>query len=87
MNEYEQIKKKNKISKVTEKDLAFFELDLTLVGIYALHDPMRSEIKESVQICRNAGFTVRMVTGENIGTAKTIAIKAGILPELSLIHI
>jgi Ca2+-transporting ATPase len=42
---------------------------------------MRSEIKESVQICRNAGFTVRMVTGENIGTAKTIAIKAGILPE------
>ena len=50
-----------------------------MVGIYALHDPMRSKIEESVKNCRKAGFTIRLVTGENIETAKAIAKEAGIL--------
>ena len=34
---------------------------------------------ESVIRCRNAGINIRMVTGDNIETAKAIAIEAGII--------
>jgi magnesium-transporting ATPase (P-type) len=33
----------------------------------------------SVRICHKAGINVRMVTGDNIDTAKAIALEAGIL--------
>lgn len=55
------------------------EKDLTLIGIYALQDPLRDEIVESVKICHRAGINVRMVTGDNLDTAKAIALEAGIL--------
>lgn len=35
----------------------------------------------SVQVCQNAGITVRMVTGDNIHTARHIARECGILTE------
>jgi Ca2+-transporting ATPase len=52
---------------------------LTLIGIYALQDPLRDEVVRSVRICHKAGINVRMVTGDNIDTAKAIALEAGIL--------
>lgn len=55
------------------------ETDLTLVGIFALQDPLRDEIIPSVQICHRAGVNIRMVTGDNLDTAKAIALEAGIL--------
>ncbi|KAK9949133.1 hypothetical protein M0R45_004673 [Rubus argutus] len=43
--------------------------------------PVRPGVKESVAICRSAGITVRMVTGDNINTAKAIARECGILTD------
>ncbi|KAK7820121.1 calcium-transporting atpase 8 [Quercus suber] len=42
-------------------------------------DPCRPGVKVSVQLCQNAGIKVRMVTGDNIQTAKAIASECGIL--------
>jgi magnesium-transporting ATPase (P-type) len=52
---------------------------LTIIGIYALQDPLRDEIVDSVHKCKNAGINIRMVTGDNLDTAKAIAIEAGIV--------
>ena len=54
---------------------------MTMICIYGLEDPLRDEIVESVNKCKAAGIRIRMVTGDNIDTAKAIAIKAGILTE------
>lgn len=62
-----------------EADREALEKNLTLIGIYALQDPLRDEVVRSVRICHKAGINVRMVTGDNIDTAKAIAIEAGIL--------
>lgn len=51
----------------------------TCIGIVGIKDPVRPGVKESVAICRSAGITVRMVTGDNINTAKAIARECGIL--------
>ncbi|XP_021728432.1 calcium-transporting ATPase 1-like [Chenopodium quinoa] len=53
----------------------------TCIGIVGIKDPVRPGVKESVAICRSAGITVRMVTGDNISTAKAIARECGILTE------
>ena len=52
---------------------------LILDGLLGIQDPLRAGVKESVQQCQRAGVTVRMVTGDNILTAKAIARNCGIL--------
>ncbi len=40
---------------------------------------MRDEVPQAVAICRRAGVTVRMVTGDNLTTARAIALNCGII--------
>ncbi|XP_022843778.1 calcium-transporting ATPase 2, plasma membrane-type-like [Olea europaea var. sylvestris] len=51
----------------------------TCIGIIGIKNPVSPGVKESVALCRSAGVTVRMVTGDNINTAKAIATECGIL--------
>ncbi|CAJ1967623.1 unnamed protein product [Sphenostylis stenocarpa] len=53
----------------------------TLIAIVGIKDPVRPGVKEAVQSCLAAGITVRMVTGDNINTARAIAKECGILTE------
>ncbi|XP_028766665.1 calcium-transporting ATPase 4, plasma membrane-type-like [Neltuma alba] len=53
----------------------------TLIAIVGIKDPVRPEVKNAVQTCLAAGISVRMVTGDNIHTAKAIAKECGILTE------
>lgn len=53
----------------------------TCIGIVGIKDPVRPGVKESVAICKAAGINVRMVTGDNINTAKAIARECGILTD------
>jgi len=55
------------------------EHHLTLLGIVGIKDPIRPESKEAVLLLRGAGVTVRMVTGDNVLTARFIAEEVGIL--------
>ncbi|XP_052181723.1 calcium-transporting ATPase 9, plasma membrane-type [Diospyros lotus] len=53
--------------------------DLVLLAIIGIKDPCRPGVKEAVKLCTDAGVKVRMVTGDNIQTAKAIAMECGIL--------
>ncbi|XP_029682230.1 plasma membrane calcium-transporting ATPase 2 isoform X3 [Takifugu rubripes] len=53
--------------------------DLTAICVVGIEDPVRSEVPDAIQRCQRAGITVRMVTGDNINTARAIAIKCGII--------
>ncbi|KAH9602475.1 hypothetical protein KSS87_007978 [Heliosperma pusillum] len=55
--------------------------EYTLIAVVGMKDPVRPEVKDAVQTCLAAGITVRMVTGDNINTAKAIAKECGILTE------
>ena len=52
---------------------------LTMVAITGIEDPVRPEVPRSIDQCQKAGITVRMVTGDNIVTARSIATKCGII--------
>ncbi|XP_029818381.1 LOW QUALITY PROTEIN: plasma membrane calcium-transporting ATPase 4 [Manacus vitellinus] len=53
--------------------------DLTCIAVVGIEDPVRPEVPDAIQKCQRAGITVRMVTGDNINTARAIATKCGIL--------
>ncbi|KAG9135651.1 hypothetical protein Leryth_002384 [Lithospermum erythrorhizon] len=66
----------------SEQELGQWELpdgDLVLLAIVGIKDPCRPGVRDAVQLCTNAGVKVRMVTGDNVQTAKAIALECGIL--------
>ncbi|XP_075863229.1 plasma membrane calcium-transporting ATPase 1 isoform X4 [Microcebus murinus] len=52
---------------------------LTCIAVVGIEDPVRPEVPDAIKKCQRAGITVRMVTGDNINTARAIATKCGIL--------
>ncbi|KAM9772245.1 plasma membrane calcium-transporting ATPase 1 isoform 1-T3 [Syngnathus typhle] len=52
---------------------------LTCICVVGIEDPVRPEVPDAIRKCQRAGITVRMVTGDNINTARAIASKCGIL--------
>ncbi|XP_064160208.1 plasma membrane calcium-transporting ATPase 2 isoform X8 [Anguilla rostrata] len=53
--------------------------ELTAICVVGIEDPVRPEVPDAILKCQRAGITVRMVTGDNINTARAIAIKCGII--------
>ncbi|XP_027771548.1 calcium-transporting ATPase 9, plasma membrane-type isoform X1 [Solanum pennellii] len=55
------------------------EDDLILLAVLGIKDPCRPGVKDAVRQCSDSGVKVRMVTGDNIQTARAIALECGIL--------
>ncbi|KAF3043840.1 hypothetical protein E8E11_005441 [Didymella keratinophila] len=53
--------------------------NMTFLAVVGIQDPLRDSVKEAVKDCQHAGVYVRMVTGDNVLTAKAIAEDCGIL--------
>ncbi|XP_055332584.1 plasma membrane calcium-transporting ATPase 2-like [Paramacrobiotus metropolitanus] len=53
--------------------------DLTCLCIVGIEDPVRPEVPRAIRRCQRAGVTVRMVSGDNVQTARSIALKCGII--------
>ncbi len=51
---------------------------LVFVGVIGIQDPVRPGVPEAVRKAQHAGVVVRMVTGDNIITARAIATECGI---------
>jgi len=51
------------------------------VGVVGIQDPVRPEVPDCIRSCQGAGVTVRMVTGDNITTARAIAKQCAIIGE------
>jgi Ca2+-transporting ATPase len=51
---------------------------MTFNGLVGIQDPVRPGVPEAVAKCNFAGVSVRMVTGDNVVTAKAIATDCGI---------
>lgn len=54
------------------------EEDMTLIAILGIMDPVRPGVPDAVRSCQRAGIVVRMVTGDNVKTAKKISEDCGI---------
>jgi len=68
--DYKSLKKDNNILK-----------EIIFVGFVGIKDPLRSEAKSTIQICKQAGITPVILTGDHRLTAKAIAQELGLPSE------
>ncbi len=54
------------------------ETELVFVGLQAMIDPPRKEVKKAIQTCKDAGVRVVMITGDHKITAEAIARELGL---------
>lgn len=64
-----------------EEKVDLLECKLTFIAVVGIEDPVRDEVPAAIEKCRRAGITVRMVTGDNVTTAKSIARKCGLIQD------
>ena len=64
-----------KTGKIKHEDIQDGVVFLGLAGII---DPPREEAIEAIKVCKDAGITVKMITGDHIDTAKAIGKEMGI---------
>ncbi len=55
------------------------EAGFELLGLQGMMDPPRPEAIEAVKACHAAGITVKMITGDHLGTAEAIGARLGLL--------
>jgi Ca2+-transporting ATPase len=63
---------------VRKVDYGSLMTDLTLISVIGIEDPLRTGVREAVADCGKAGVRVKMCTGDNVQTAKSIAQQCGI---------
>ena len=57
------------------------ETDLTFIGLQAMIDPPREEVRESITRCRSAGISTVVITGDHKLTAIAITKELGMFKE------
>lgn len=66
-----------------ERDMETAESDLVFIGLCAMMDPIREEVKPAIEECRQAGIRPVMITGDHIDTAVAIAKSLHIISDAS----
>jgi Ca2+-transporting ATPase len=61
------------------------EKGLTFLGLMAMMDPPREEVKEAIETCHNANIQVKMITGDHALTAQAIGRKIGLFKDGDLL--
>lgn len=75
---------KRDIDELPEDDSENLEWNLTFLGAVGMIDPPRTEVAESVRVCREAGIRTVMITGDHKVTALAIAKELGICRRVTL---
>lgn len=60
---------------IADEDLKEFNF----LGLIAMNDPPRMEVKDAIDACHKAGITVKMITGDHPATASAIGRQLGLL--------
>lgn len=67
--------------KPLQNDPQYLEQNLIFIGLTGMIDPVRDEVKDAIQQCRNAGIRVVMITGDHKDTAVAIAKELDIIQD------
>ncbi|KAK6595408.1 phospholipid-translocating P-type ATPase [Botrytis cinerea] len=64
----------------------FLEKDLELLGVTGVEDKLQKDVKPSLELLRNAGIKIWMLTGDKVETARCVAVSAKLVARGQYIH-
>ncbi|CAP86630.1 Pc20g13010 [Penicillium rubens Wisconsin 54-1255] len=64
----------------------YLEQDLELSGVTGVEDRLQRDVKSSLELLRNAGVKIWMLTGDKVETARCVAISAKLVSRGQYIH-
>lgn len=64
----------------------YLETDVELLGLTGVEDKLQKDVKTSIELLRNAGIKIWMLTGDKIETAKCVAISAKLISRGQFVH-
>ncbi|OAJ44421.1 hypothetical protein BDEG_27649 [Batrachochytrium dendrobatidis JEL423] len=91
-NEFQQKYQEAKICLQNRKNVMqgvvsqYLEKDLELLGLTGVEDKLQDDVKLTLELLRNAGLRIWMLTGDKIETATCIAISSKLVSRNQFIH-
>lgn len=64
----------------------YLEHDLELLGLTGVEDKLQDDVRSTLEILRNAGIKIWMLTGDKVETARCIAISTKLVARNQYIH-
>jgi phospholipid-translocating ATPase len=65
----------------------YLEQDLELLGVTGVEDKLQKDVKPSLELLRNAGIKIWMLTGDKVETARCVAVSAKLVARGQYVHI
>lgn len=62
------------------------ENNLELLGVTGVEDKLQKDVKSSLELLRNAGIKIWMLTGDKVETARCVAVSAKLVSRTQYIH-
>ncbi|KAI4095405.1 MAG: hypothetical protein LQ344_001703 [Seirophora lacunosa] len=62
------------------------ESSLELLGVTGVEDKLQKDVKPSLELLRNAGIKIWMLTGDKVETARCVAVSAKLVSRTQYIH-
>ena len=76
----------NRDSRMTKTVKDYLEHDLELLGVTGVEDKLQKDVKSSLELLRNAGIKIWMLTGDKVETARCVAVSAKLVSRTQFIH-
>lgn len=77
----------NRDAEVANVVSKYLEHDIELLGITGVEDKLQHDIKPSLELLRNAGIKIWMLTGDKVETAQCVAISSRLVARGQYIHV
>ena len=76
----------NRDSAVAEVVKDFLEHDVELLGVTGVEDKLQKDVKPSLELLRNAGIKIWMLTGDKVETARCVAVSSKLVARGQYVH-
>lgn len=76
----------NRDEEVAKVVAEYLEHDLELLGVTGVEDKLQKDVKASLELLRNAGIKIWMLTGDKVETARCVAVSAKLVARGQYIH-
>ncbi|OAG11063.1 phospholipid-translocating P-type ATPase [Paraphaeosphaeria sporulosa] len=76
----------NRDNAVADVVKEYLENDLELLGVTGVEDKLQKDVKPSLELLRNAGIKIWMLTGDKVETARCVAVSSKLVARGQYVH-